>query len=272
MSSDDYSTALQGSIGGDVATTRELTAGVAMIHSMGNPLCHARNAWFRNGSPLECQYSEREPHPSRMARVNRNSSRYFGATRLPLARRVRLCMEFGLTLAVGYSALAAALFVIQGRALSLNGLRFLALLCGSYVAVGVLGGALAGVVLPWTRFRAVAALLGVAVFYPLAVLLLLLSGEVTLSSGIDLWLDAGLGALALGVGISQIVWKMEWGGGEFSQYACCMDSLVNSVPNASGARCQCAVRMTKVRDRGRVARPGGSSPPALHNTPVRGEL
>ena len=44
----------------------------------------------------------------------------------------------------------------------------------------------------------------------LGVLLLLLSGEDTLQSGKVLWLGAGIGAIALGVGVSQIVWKIEW--------------------------------------------------------------
>ncbi len=137
-------------------------------------------------------------------------SRYDGLTRQPLVQRMRGCVDFGLRISVFYGGLAAAMLVLQGRAFSSAGLRFLVLLCAAYLAVGVIGGAFVGVILPWARSRVVSAIVGVIVFYPLGVLLLLLSGEVTLQSGRDLWLGASAGGIALGGGISQVFWNIEW--------------------------------------------------------------
>ena len=137
-------------------------------------------------------------------------SRYDVLTRRPLVQRMRGCVDFGFRIATLYGGLAAAMLVLQGKAFSGEGLRFLVMLCAAYRGVGVMGGALVGIILPWARSRVVAVIVGVIVFYPLGVLLILLSGEVTLQSGKDLWLGAGLGAIGLGVGVSQIVWKIEW--------------------------------------------------------------
>lgn len=119
---------------------------------------------------------------------------------------VGLGLRWGLAFAVGYSALASVMWVVQGAAgLSTRGLSLPSLI-GCYFIGGVLGGGLFGFLLPLSRTRAGSALLGAVVALPLMLGLGLVASSETLSRQ-ELLIGFVLSAATLGPVAGYVFWE-----------------------------------------------------------------